>query len=55
MLEDRLVVLGALSDELEDQLVWIDRVRRGLDEAPEPGTTVTVLLQEIYDVKVNNV
>ena len=52
MLEERLVTLGALSDDIEDQFSWLNRTRQSIDEAGEPPTDLHFLIDEITLIKV---
>ena len=47
------MTLGALSDDIEDQLSWITRTRQSIDEAEEPSSDLHYLIEEITLIKVN--
>ena len=51
-LEDRLVTLGALSDDIEDQFGWINRTKRIIVEAPEQEYDMHSLIHDINEIKV---
>lgn len=53
-LEERLVILGALSDDIEDQFIWINKVQLGIEEAEEPSVDINHLIDDINNIKVSS-
>ena len=52
-LEERLVVLGVLSDDIDDLLNWITTTRKQIDETGEPPSDIPQLIQQISGIKVS--
>ena len=51
-LEDRLVTLGALSDDIEDQFSWLNRTKKIIIEAPQQEYDMYSLIHDINEIKV---
>ena len=51
-LEERLVVLGVLSDDIDDLLNWITTTRKQIDETVKPPSDIPQLIQQISGIKV---
>ena len=52
VLEERLVVLGSLSDDIEDQFGWLTRTRVVIEEGEDPGQEMQDLIEAINKIKV---